>query len=91
MPATAADRLERAIPNIITPNGDGLNDRFELPLATGTCRLTVFDRTSRVVFSAERYNNAWDGGTLPDGQYRYLLEMTGPTPWRTTGGLEISR
>lgn len=79
------------VPNVITPNGDGLNDRFELPLPAGTCRLTVFDRANRVVFSAERYDNAWDGGTLPAGIYVFLIETNGDARLPPSGTLSIIR
>ena len=85
---TPVSRLPAA-PNVITPNGDGLNDRFELPLPAGSCRLTVYDRANRVCFTAERYDNAWDGGNLPAGQYLYLIEPTGGRP--TPGFLTIVR
>ncbi len=94
-PAVAAPTpmraLSQAVFNVITPNGDGLNDRFELPLPAGACRLKIYDRANRVVFSAERYDNAWDGGTLPAGQYLYIIETTGAATWSTTGPLTIVR
>ncbi len=89
--AATPDDRSLAVPNVITPNGDGLNDHFELPLAAGACRLTVFDRTNHVVFSAERYDNAWDGGNLPAGTYLYVIETTGTATWRTGGALTIVR
>jgi gliding motility-associated-like protein len=78
-------------PNIITPNGDGLNDRFELPIPVGTCRLTVFDRANRIVFSADAYDNTWNGSALPAGEYLYLLEGIGSATWRLPGRISIRR
>ncbi|MBC7446761.1 MAG: gliding motility-associated C-terminal domain-containing protein [Hymenobacteraceae bacterium] len=90
-PSAATSTLSLAVPNVITPNGDGLNDRLVLPLPAGACRLTVFDRANRVVFRTDHYDNAWDGGTLPAGQYMYFIETTGVAVWRTSSPLLITR
>jgi PKD repeat protein len=66
--------LRRAIqpPNVITPNGDGLNDVLELrPLEPGT-HLQVFNRWGRLVYSSTDYHNDWGPGQAP-GLYYYLL------------------
>ena len=75
------------IPDIITPNGDGVNDAF---MVEGIHRfpaneLTVFNRWGREVYSTENYANdwegTWNGQPLPDGTYFYLLtnKATGET------------
>ncbi len=80
-----------AVYNIITPNGDGLNDFFDLsPLRlNGNCNLEVFNRWGSPVYSANSYRNDWegvddDGKPLADGTYYYVVkcgdvvESTGP-------------
>lgn len=70
------------IPNVITPNGDGLNDRFEILTSDGKAfpvetapRLVVFNRYGKVVFEANRYINQWDAIDLSDGNYAYSLQF----------------
>lgn len=76
-PEPAEPQNAIVIHNVVTPNGDGLNDRFELPFAAGTCRLTIYDRHDRLVYSAEQYQNNWDGGALPTGSYIYHIKPAG--------------
>jgi gliding motility-associated-like protein len=60
-------------PNVITPNGDGLNETLEiLPLEPGT-RVSLFNRWGRLVYSTTDYHNDWGTGQAP-GLYYYTLE-----------------
>ncbi|WP_197031862.1 gliding motility-associated C-terminal domain-containing protein [Hymenobacter swuensis] len=62
------------IPNIITPNGDGLNDVFTVRgLSPGPWMLTVYNRWGVQVYHARDYRNDWGAG-VPAGQYYYLLQ-----------------
>lgn len=78
------------IPNIFTPNGDGYNDYFEIGYDTGepindlnryflSHKLVIFNRWGRIVYESNDYHNDWDGGSLPDGTYFYVLDCTGKT------------
>ncbi len=61
------------IPNILTPNGDGINDSFVIKgLETGA-KLTVFNRWGTIVYSNNDYNNDWTPSNLADGIYFYTL------------------
>ncbi|MFM1931616.1 MAG: hypothetical protein RL226_919, partial [Bacteroidota bacterium] len=70
------------VPNIITPNGDGVNDALVIegierfPLN----RITVYNRWGREIFTTEDYQNNWQGtfnGTAcPDGTYFFVFENT---------------
>ena len=61
------------LPNIITPNGDGLNDRFVVKgLARGPWALTLYNRWGREVYATVDYGHDW-GGDAPAGVYYYLL------------------
>jgi gliding motility-associated-like protein len=67
------------IPNIITPNGDGLNDIFEivnLDLSKSN-RLVVFDRWGKLVYSSNKYQNDWNAEKLDDGVYYFTLQIEG--------------
>jgi len=66
-------------PNVITPNGDGLND---ILFFTGldrfpTSKLEVFNRWGLVVYSNENYRNDWSPVNLSDGTYFYVLTPEG--------------
>jgi gliding motility-associated-like protein len=77
------------IPNIITPNGDSLNDVFEQRLSCLPVRIQVFSRWGNLVYETQDYRNNWGGGTLPNGIYYYhLLDVEGR---KAKGWLEIQR
>jgi gliding motility-associated-like protein/uncharacterized repeat protein (TIGR01451 family) len=68
------------IPNAVSPNGDGKNDRF---LIVGLDRfpgssLSVFNRWGNEVYHSDNYQNDWDGRTLSDGTYFYVLLLNTP-------------
>lgn len=73
------------VPNVFTPNGDGVNDTFFLQ-TTGLSSITftVFDRWGVKMYDvkSESGNVSWDGKNLfgkevPAGTYFYLLKATG--------------
>lgn len=74
---------EIVIPNVFSPNGDGLNDRFEIDGIIGTRNtVRIFNRWGRVVFEAKDYRNTWTGGDLSDGTYFYEVVVEGdPKPY----------
>ncbi|MBN2638646.1 MAG: gliding motility-associated C-terminal domain-containing protein [Bacteroidales bacterium] len=74
------------IPNVITPNGDGINDYFVIsekgsnkPVNTyfQSSELIVFNRWGRKILDSKNYQNDWGGGNLPDGTYYYVLKCKG--------------
>ncbi|MFN3952260.1 MAG: gliding motility-associated C-terminal domain-containing protein [Thermaurantimonas sp.] len=78
--STDSIELFRNVPNLLTPNGDGINDVLDLRelLGNQTCELIVKNRYGRIVYSSLPYNHNW-GGTdnagvaLPDGAYYILV------------------
>ena len=61
------------IPNVVTANGDGRNDRFKIKgLVPGTWQLLVFDRWGSKVFDTATYQNDWGRDAAP-GVYFYRL------------------
>jgi gliding motility-associated-like protein len=85
-PARAQVQLDAAtIPNVLTPNNDGINDTFELPGATqlGACaELRIYDRYGNQVFIGEGNNLTWDGRTMSGeacipAVYFYVLTVYG--------------
>jgi gliding motility-associated-like protein len=66
------------IPNVFTPNGDGLNDRlvFLGVNHSEAYSLKVFNRWGTPVFVTENSNQNWDGGVSEVGTYFYELKYT---------------
>lgn len=69
-------------PRILTPNGDGKNDRFNANcLRDYNNKLSVFDRWGNVVYEAIDYDGTWEGTNgdngdlLNEGGYMYVLEV----------------
>jgi gliding motility-associated-like protein/uncharacterized repeat protein (TIGR01451 family) len=63
------------IPNIFTPNNDGKNDVFKI---TGLesypgSQLIIFNRWGNEVYRADNYLNDWNGSSLAEGTYYYIL------------------
>lgn len=68
------------IPTLITPNGDQMNEYFELRgiESHGKAELTVFDRNGTLVYKNSDYDNKWNGvdynkKPLPDDTYFYII------------------
>ena len=63
-----------------SPNGDGKNDVLYIDglQSLPNNRLVIFNRWGNMVFSADGYQNDWDGringDILPDGTYFFLLD-----------------
>jgi len=81
-------RAPATLPNIITPNGDGLNETFSLTgLAPGPWSLVLYNRWGREVYRTEAYQNEW-GPTAAAGLYYYQVQqLTTGTSQR--GWLEV--
>ncbi len=71
------------VPNVITPNGDGINDDLGLKIADPSLitdyHLYVYNRWGALLFSSEYINHNWDGRTpagdpVEKGTYFYLFE-----------------
>lgn len=63
----------------ISPNGDNLNDYFDLALLDVE-KLSIFNRYGRKVYSLNNYTNQWygqtdDGKSLPSATYYYVIEF----------------
>jgi gliding motility-associated-like protein len=63
------------IPNIITPNNDGVNDLFVIKgLPPGAWSLEMFNRWGRQVYQTATYQADWGSQAAP-GLYYYLLRQ----------------
>ncbi|MEO6038242.1 MAG: HYR domain-containing protein, partial [Saprospiraceae bacterium] len=93
------------IPNIFTPNGDGVNDWLEIPCLDGGFypknSMVVYNQWGDKVYEAAPYENdetkAWrgtldgeSGKDLPDGVYYYVFRA-GPQEPTIKGFIELYR
>ena len=62
--------LQMFVPNIITRNADGFNDKFVIDSAFPV-NLKIFNRWGNLVYEQADYQNNWDGGGLNTGVYFY--------------------
>jgi gliding motility-associated-like protein len=74
------------IPDVITPNGDGFNDRWVILRPSGMkASVTIFNRWGQQVYKNEDYRNDWNGtgnggflgNNLPNGTYFFVVELSG--------------
>jgi gliding motility-associated-like protein len=84
------------IPNAFSPNGDGLNDVWNIPglIVYEQSRLSIYDRYGQVIFQSTGYQRPWDGTKagkpLPVGVYYYLLDLGDGSP-RRNGSITLLR
>jgi gliding motility-associated-like protein len=66
------------VPNVITPNNDGINDYFYIHGLEkySSTMLTIYDRNGRIVFTSNDYQNDWTGDKLSDGSYYFVLRFS---------------
>lgn len=74
------------IPNAFTPNGDGINDLWEIPSLSyySNARVSIFNRYGSLLFRSTGYARPWDGTyngkSVPGGTYYYLIDLKNGTP-----------
>jgi gliding motility-associated-like protein len=71
------DACDFPMPNIITPDNDGINDNLEMPaeyIASGI-RLEVFNRWGNSIYLSQHYDNSWNANGHPDGTYYYIVTL----------------
>ncbi|MFN4235488.1 MAG: gliding motility-associated C-terminal domain-containing protein, partial [Bacteroidia bacterium] len=72
------------VPNVFTPNNDGINDVFNV-IASGytNFNMKILNRWGDVLFETNNINNGWNGRTLSgtlvsEGTYFYIIQLTSP-------------
>jgi OOP family OmpA-OmpF porin len=66
------------LPNVFTPNNDGVNDVWELTLnSNGNCK--IYNRWGNKIFETNKSNIKWDGRTTSgiectEGSYYYVIQ-----------------
>ena len=64
------------VPNVVTPNGDGINDKWEIPSVylTPKVKVTIYSQEGKEVLSTNNYQNNWpDERTFNDLGKRALI------------------
>ncbi|MBB2149931.1 MBG domain-containing protein [Pedobacter gandavensis] len=67
--------------NILSPNGDGYNDKWIIENIDfyPNNEVKIFDRSGRMVYSKKSYDNSWDGTLngmpLSEGTYYYVIDF----------------
>lgn len=72
------------LPNVITPNGDGMNDTFVVPVQNSS--LQIVNRWGKEVLNAPNYQNTWGKGI---GNGTYFYEIVTPTGNRCKGWVQV--
>lgn len=73
--------LDLFVPNLFSPNGDGVNDKFEIfGYSIRDFNLRIFNRWGEKVFESTNQFDSWDGtykGAMQNPDiYTYLLQVT---------------
>lgn len=67
------------VPNVVTPNGDGFNDFWEIPneyLNKSNVRIRIYSQEGKLVLDQTNYNNRWpEANTFKNLGKRGLLYM----------------
>ena len=91
------------IPNGFSPNGDGLNDVFEIKnigIVYPDYTIEVFNRNGSVVFKGNASTGFWDGrantnnlggNTLPNGVYFYIINYNDGQTKSRQGNVYLNR
>lgn len=74
------------IPNIFTPDGDGINEEFFIRNLPPNSNLEITDSWGQRVFSSSNYRNDWKAQNIPNGIYYYSLIIGNKT---YTGWVEV--
>jgi gliding motility-associated-like protein len=80
------DSIHITVPNIFSPNADGINDSWQLVISSyqytvSNYQCTVYDRWGIKVFETSNLSQAWDGRSTGGlacsaGAYFYIIKLT---------------
>ena len=79
------DYIDIIVPNVFTPNGDGVNDTFTIggDASIGACtEMSIYNRWGQLQFTSSGNNITWDGRTVAgveatEGTYFYHIVVNG--------------
>ena len=70
---------EPKVPNVFSPNGDGINDQWVIQFLDSYpgCTVEIFNRYGQKVYQSTGYSKPWDGmingNPLPIGTYYWII------------------
>lgn len=81
------------IPNVFSPNGDGINDLFKASGVFTKLDVNIYNRYGELIFNSIQLNEGWNGRTTsgtqcPEGTYFYIINTDSET---FTGSLTLFR
>ncbi len=85
------------IPNVFSPDGDGINDEFIVPSAgLKEYQLEIKNRWGETVFTSISNRISWDGRSktglvAPEGTYYYIFTALGSTQYSRSGHLTLMK
>lgn len=62
------------VPNVITPNGDEMNDVFKVENLSRPVTLSIYNRWGVLIYEDEAYQNTWSADGLDAGVYYYIIK-----------------
>lgn len=83
-------------PNTFTPNGDGVNDLWNIPALNNYpgCLITIYNRYGSLIYQSRGYAKPWDGrykgSNLPAGTYYYVIDLS-PGNKKVSGYIAVLR
>ena len=83
LPDIGIDNALDSLPNVFTPNGDGVNDCFQITPTGGLndcATITIFNRWGTTVFEGDTEHRCWNGKTpggndCDDGIYYFTVKV----------------
>jgi gliding motility-associated-like protein len=88
--------LKPLIPNIFSPNGDGVHDRWVIPFLDTYpgCTVEIYNAYGQLVYRSIGYPTPWDGKVkgkdVPVGTYYYIVDPKNGRP-RMSGYVDVVR
>ena len=80
-----------SVPNVFTPNGDGINDRLQITASSNVnIHLDIYSRWGVKIFESNAVSDSWDGTynkqLCASGAYFYILKLTSGALEKTKKG-----
>ena len=65
------------IPNVFSPNGDGINEFFDIEtIEAKDLKGVIYNRWGNKLFELNGIDAKWSGEDYPEGTYYYIIEVT---------------